>query len=220
MSRKVWIAEFLATFILVFSGTAAIVVNDVSKGAVTHMGVSLVFGLVVMAMIYAVGDTSGAHINPAATIAFWVGRRLPGSSVVPYLLSQVAGAFAGSGLVMLLFEHDTLGGTHPSGPAWQSFVLEVALTGILMFVVLGVSSGAKEKGILAGVAVGGVIAFEALLGGPISGASMNPARSLAPAVLSGKVSDVWIYLAAPILGAILGVLCHKVMEDEPQPSKE
>ncbi|MFO0897492.1 MAG: aquaporin [Pirellulales bacterium] len=212
MSRKVWIAEFLATFILVFSGTAAIVVNDVSKGAVTHVGVSLVFGLVVMAMIYAVGDTSGAHINPAVTIAFWVGRRLPGRSVPPYLVSQVAGAFAGSGLVMLMFKHPTLGGTHPTGPAWQSFVLEVALTGILMFVVLGVSSGAKEKGILAGVAVGGVIAFEALLGGPISGASMNPARSLAPAVLSGKVSDVWIYLAAPILGAVLGVFCHKATE--------
>jgi aquaporin Z len=212
MSRKVWIAEFLATFILVFSGTAAIVVNDVSTGKVTHVGVSLVFGLVVMAMIYAVGDTSGAHINPAVTIAFWVGRRLPGSSVAPYLLSQLAGAFAGSGLVMLLFDHPTLGGTHPTGPAWQSFVLEVALTGILMFVVLGVSSGAKEKGILAGVAVGGVIAFEALLGGPISGASMNPARSLAPAVLSGQVKDVWIYVAAPILGAILGVFCHKAME--------
>jgi aquaporin Z len=113
---------------------------------------------------------------------------------------------------MVMFDHQTLGGTHPTGPAWQSFVLEVALTGILMFVVLGVSSGAKEKGILAGVAVGGVIAFEALLGGPISGASMNPARSLAPAVLSGKVSDVWIYLAAPILGAALGVFCHKAME--------
>lgn len=212
MSRKVCIAEFLATFILVFSGTAAIVVNDVSRGAVTHVGISLVFGLVVMAMIYAVGDTSGAHINPAVTIAFWVGRRLPGRSVAPYLLSQLAGAFAGSGLVRLLFAHPTLGGTHPSGPAWQSFVLEVALTGILMFVVLGVSSGAKEKGILAGVAVGGVIAFEALLGGPISGASMNPARSLAPAVLSGQVKDVWIYVAAPILGAILGVFCHKAME--------
>ena len=205
-----YIAEAIGTFCLVFAGTAAIVTDDISGGKVTHVGISLVFGLVVMAMIYAVGDTSGAHLNPAVTIGFWVSRRLPGSSVGPYIASQLVGAFAASAVVRLLFVHPTLGATHPAGSAIQTFVLEAILTAILMFVILGVTTGSKEKGLLAGVAIGGVIAFEALFAGPISGASMNPARSLAPAVLSGSIGDVWIYIAAPILGAVIGVLGHKV----------
>lgn len=207
---KKYVAEGIGTFCLVFAGTGAIVVNDVSGGTVSHVGIALTFGLVVMAMIYAVGDASGAHLNPAVTLGFWIARRLPGSAVAPYLASQIAGAFAASGLMRFLFTHKTLGATHPAGAAMQSFILEIVLTAMLMFVILGVATGAKEKGILAGVAIGGVIAFEALFAGPISGASMNPARSLAPAVVSGLISDVWIYLAAPILGAAIGVLCHKV----------
>lgn len=206
---KTWFAEAIGTFALVFAGTGAIVINDVSGGAVTHVGIGLVFGLVVMAMIYAVGDVSGAHLNPAVTLGFWFARRLPGKSIGPYLASQMVGAFAASALVWALFSHPTLGATHPAGSAAQSFVLETALTAILMFVILSVASGPKEKGILAGVAIGGVIAFEALFGGPISGASMNPARSLAPAVLSGAIHDVWIYLVAPILGAAIGVLGNR-----------
>lgn len=207
---KKLLAEAIGTFCLVFAGTGAIVVNDVAGGTVTHVGVALTFGLVVMAMIYAVGNTSGAHLNPAVTLGFWCARRMPGKQVVPYIASQLVGAFSASGLLLILFApHPTLGATHPAGSVSQTFALETVLTAILMFVILGVATGQKEAGILTGVAIGGVIAFEALFAGPISGASMNPARSLAPAVLSGSVRDVWIYLAAPTLGAAIGVLANK-----------
>jgi aquaporin NIP len=207
---RVYLSEAIGTFCLVFAGTGAIVTNDVSGGAVTHVGIALTFGLVVMAMIYTVGDASGAHLNPAVTVGFWLSRRLPAKALPPYLAAQLVGAFAASGLLRLLFDHKTLGATHPAGSALQSFILETVLTAMLMFAILGVATGAKEKGILAGVAIGGLIAFEALFAGPISGASMNPARSLAPAVVCGNLSDLWIYLTAPLLGASIGVLCHKV----------
>lgn len=209
---KKYLAEAIGTFALVFAGTGAIVVNDVSSGLVSHVGIALTFGLVVMAMIYAVGDVSGAHLNPAVSLGFWLSNRLPTQSLSPYIASQLAGAFAASGTLALLFGHKTLGATHPAGSWSQTFLLEAILTAILMFVILRVATEAKEKGLLAGVAIGGVIAFEALFAGPISGASMNPARSLAPAVLSGGVGDVWIYLLAPVLGAAVGVICHKVVE--------
>ena len=172
---KKYAAETVGTFCLVFSGTGAIVVNDVSGGTVTHVGVALTFGLVVMAMIYAVGDVSGAHLNPAVTLGFWFSKRFPGRAVVPYWLSQILGAFLASGLLRAVFlTHAGLGATRPAGPAWQSFVLETVLTAMLMFVILAVSSGAKEKGLMAGIAVGGVIALEALLAGPICGAFDEP----------------------------------------------
>jgi aquaporin Z len=186
------------------------VINDLSGGAITHVGIALTFGLVVMAMIYAVGDVSGAHLNPAVTCGFWFSRRLPVATVLPYVLSQLVGAFGASILMRGLFTHKTLGATIPDGSAWQSFVLETVLTAILMFVILGVAIGPKEKGLLAGVAIGGVIAFEAMFAGPICGASMNPARSIAPAVVSGHLGDLWIYIVAPILGALIGVLGHRV----------
>jgi aquaporin Z len=203
------LAEAVGTFALVFLGTAAVVVNNL-YGGVTHVGVSLVFGLVVLALIYALGDVSGAHLNPAVTIAFWLAGRLRGSTVIPYVVSQLAGAFLASLTVRLLFPaHDTLGSTLPAGGPWQSFVLEVLLTGFLMTVILAVSTGSKEKGITAGIAVGAVIALEALVGGPVSGASMNPARSVAPAVVSGHVEHLWVYLVAPVLGAAAAVpLCR------------
>jgi aquaporin Z len=205
------LAEAIGTFCLVFTGTGAIVINDVSGGTVSHVGVALTFGLIVMSMIYAIGHVSGAHINPAVTLGFWLSRRLPGNVVGPYLLSQLVGAFAASGFVWLMFTHKTLGATHPVGSAMQTFGLETMLTAILMFVILSVVSGPKETGLLAGVAIGGVIALEALFAGPISGASMNPARSLAPAVISGGIADVWIYLVAPVLGAAIGVVTHKAI---------
>jgi aquaporin Z len=208
---KKYLAEAIGTFCLVFAGTGAIVINDLSGGKITHVGIALTFGLVVMSMIYAVGDQSGAHLNPAVTFGFWCARRLPGNLVMPYQASQLIGAFIASGLLRMMFAHSTLGATHPAGSALQTFVLECVLTAMLMFVILGVATGPKEKGLLAGVAIGGVIAFEALFAGPISGASMNPARSLAPAVVSGGLGDVWIYIAAPIIGAALGVLGHRVV---------
>jgi aquaporin NIP len=205
-------AEAFGTFCLVFAGTGAIVSNDVSGGAITHVGIALVFGLVVMAMIHTVGDISGAHLNPAVTIGMCSAGRLPAAAVLPYLASQAAGAFAASGLLRLLFpQHPSLGATVPAGPAWQSFVLEAVLTFILMVVILRVSSGPKERGILAGITVGAIIGLEALFAGPISGASMNPIRSLAPAAVSGELTSLWVYLTAPVVGALVGVAAHRLL---------
>ena len=205
MTKKL-VAEFLGTFCLVFAGTGAIVIDTVSGGAVSHVGVALTFGLIVLAMIYTIGDISGAHINPAVTIGFFVARRFEARNVLPYVMSQCAGALLASVALRFLFPQSaTLGATVPADSAMQSFVLEMILTALLMFVILSVSTGAREKGITAGIAVGAVIGLEALFAGPISGASMNPARSLAPAVISGNTQMVWIYLVAPVLGALLAV---------------
>ena len=211
---KKYAAEFIGTFALVFAGTGAIVINEVSHGAITHVGIALTFGLVVLAMIYTLGDISGAHINPAVTIGFWISRRLPGREVLPYIASQCAGALLASGVMRLLFrESHLLGATQPAGSELQSLVLEFLLTGLLMFVILGVSTGAREKGITAGIAVGAVIGLEAMFAGPITGASMNPARSLGPALISGHLGSLWLYLVGPIAGAALGVIgCRCVRE--------
>jgi aquaporin Z len=171
-------AEVIGTFALVLAGTGAITINDVS----------------------------GAHLNPAVTFGFWITRRFEGRRGVPYVGSQLIGGLAASLILRLLFpDHATLGTTLPAGAWWQSFVLEVLLTALLMFVILCVSTGEKEKGIMAGAAVGAVIALEALFAGPICGASMNPVRSVAPAVVSGHLEHLWIYIAAPVLGAAAGV---------------
>jgi aquaporin NIP len=199
-------AEAFGTFCLVFAGTGAIVVDEMSGRAITHVGVALTFGLVVLAMIYAVGDVSGAHLNPAVTLGFYAARRLEGRLVGPYLIAQCAGAMTASLALKLLFPTSaTLGATAPAGSGLQSFALEFLLTLILMFVILSVLFGAKEKGLVAGIAIGAVIAFEALFAGPISGASMNPARSLAPALVAVRFEHLWLYLAAPVLGAVAGV---------------
>jgi aquaporin NIP len=211
---KKLVAEFLGTFGLLFAGTGAIVINQVSGGAVTHVGIALTFGLIVLSMIYCFGDVSGAHLNPAVTIGFCVARRFAWNAAPGYIGAQVAGALAASGLLRVLFPQSaTLGATLPAGTGYQSFILEVVLTFFLMLVVLSVSTGAKEKGITAGIAVGGVIALEAMFAGPICGASMNPARSLAPAAVSGHWENLWIYLVAPMLGALLAVpACCAVRE--------
>lgn len=199
-------AEFLGTFGLVFAGTGAIVIDNASHGSVTHVGVAMTFGLVVLAMIYTFGDVSGAHINPAVSIAFAAARRFAWSDLPGYLLAQIAGAFTASAMLKALFPADaTLGATLPAGSAVQSFILEATLSFLLMLVILSVSVGAKEKGITAGIAIGSVIGLEAMFAGPICGASMNPARSLAPAIVSGHIESLWLYLLAPVIGTILAV---------------
>lgn len=203
---KKLIAEAIGTFCLVFAGTGAIVVNDISQGAITHVGIALTFGLVVMAMIYTIGDVSGCHINPAVTLAFCAAGRFKFQQAVPYIIFQLIGALLASVLLLAMFsEHETLGATLPAGSWLQSFVIEVVLTFMLMFVILSVSTGAKEKGVTAAIAVGSVVAFEAMFAGPICGASMNPARSIAPAIVSGQLQFLWIYIAAPTIGALLAV---------------
>jgi len=212
MSGNRCLAEAIGTFALVFAGCGAIVVNDNFDGVLGHLGVSIVFGLIVMAVIYSFGNVSGAHINPAVTIAFVVARRFEARLALPYVVSQLAGALAAALLLRALFgAHPTLGATLPSGPALQSFVLELVLSFLLMLVILNVSTGHMEKGIMAGVAIGGTVALEALVGGPVSGASMNPARSFGPAIVSGELADVWIYIAAPVIGMALACpLCRIV----------
>lgn len=203
---KKLLAEVLGTFTLVFAGTGAIVANGVSGGAVTHVGIALTFGLVVMALIYTYGDVSGAHLNPAVTVAFAVAGRFGWREVPGYVLAQVLGALAASGMLRVLFpEQVNLGATLPSGSVGQSFWLEVILTAMLMMTVLSVSTGAKEKGVTAAIAIGGVVGLEALFAGPICGASMNPARSLGPALVSGQTQHLWVYLVATTLGAVLAV---------------
>lgn len=206
------VAEAFGTFCLVFAGTGAVVVNDAHGGVVTHVGVALTFGLVVLAMIYTLGDVSGCHLNPAVTLGFCAARRFALSRVPPYILAQVAGAVLGSLALRAMFPaHSTLGATLPAGTAVQSWAMEFVLTLMLMVVILSVSTGAKEKGVLAGVAVGAVIALEAMFAGPVSGASMNPARSLAPAVVAGRLDHLWVYLTAPVIGAVAGVLLCSVI---------
>ncbi|MFM1767838.1 MAG: hypothetical protein RJA22_367 [Verrucomicrobiota bacterium] len=213
---KKCLAEALGTFALVFAGTGAIVINQASNGAITHVGIALTFGLIVLAMVYTLGDLSGAHLNPAVTLGFWAARRLPGRTVPGYVASQCVGALAASATLRALFPaNELLGATQPAGSAAQSFILEFLLTALLMFVILNVSTGAKEKGITAGIAVGSVIALEALFAGPACGASMNPARSLGPALVSGHLAHLWIYLAAPVLGALAGLLAFRGVQPAP-----
>jgi aquaporin Z len=211
---KPLLAELLGTFALVFAGTGAIVINDLTQGSIGHAGIALTFGLVVMAMIQTFGDISGAHFNPAVSLAFAVAGKLPWARVPGFVGAQCMGAVLASGLLRLLFpSHELLGATLPSGPVSQSFILEVVLTAMLMLTILSVSTGAKEKGITAALAIGAVVALEARFAGPICGASMNPARSLAPALVSGHLNHLWLYLLAPVIGALLAVpLCVGVRE--------
>ena len=201
---KKYLAEFIGTYGMVFCGTGAIVVNETTGGQITHVGVAMTFGLVVVAMIYAFGETSGAHLNPSVTLGFWALKKFPIREIAPYIGSQLAGALAASGTLRLLFpENAHLGATLPRGSTTQSFVLEVILTYFLMLVIIKTSQGSKETGVLAGLAIGATVMLEAMFAGPICGASMNPARSIAPAVVSGNVADLWIYIFAPVGGAVL-----------------
>ena len=210
-----YFAEMIGTFALVFCGTGAIVINEQSGGTVTHIGIAITFGLVVATMIYSVGDISGAHLNPAVTIAFWISRSFPGREILPYIVSQATGAFSASLTLHSLFPADEfLGSTLPSGSAMQSFVLELILSFILMFVILRVANGSKEQGMFAGLAIGSVVLLEAMFAGPVSGASMNPVRSIAPAVVAGHTEHLWVYVLAPIVGAGIAVGAWKLLSTE------
>jgi aquaporin Z len=201
-----YIAEIIGTFALIFCGTGAIIINQESGGAITHAGIAATFGLIVIAMIYTVGNISGAHLNPAVTIAFWVAKVFPAKEILPYIISQGIGAFLASLVLRFLFPaNQMLGASLPVGSEMQSFILELILTFILMFVIIHMATGSKEQGMFAGLVIGSVVWLEALFAGPICGASMNPIRSLSPAIVSGHTEHLWIYLSAPILGAIIAV---------------
>ncbi len=214
MSKR-FISEIIGTFALVFCGTGAMVINDFTGGTVTHVGVAITFGLIVMGMIYAFGDISGAHMNPAVTIGFAYAKKFPWKEVPAYVLAQLIGAFLASGILLYLFpESQTLGATLPGLSAIKVFILEIILSFFLMVVIINVSTGSKEIGVVAGIAIGSVVLLEAMFAGPITGASMNPARSIAPAVVSGNIADLWIYIFAPIIGCVLAVVSCKLVKDE------
>jgi aquaporin NIP len=210
-----YLAELIGTFALIFCGTGAIIIDQESGGVITHIGIAITFGLIVSAMIYAVGDISGAHLNPAVTISFWIAKSFPFKEVMPYIISQALGAFLASSTLKFLFPlNDTLGSTLPTGTEMQSFILEVILTFILMFVILQVAKGTKEQGMFAGIAIGGVVLLEAMFAGPICGASMNPIRSIAPAIISGHTEHLWVYIFAPIIGALITVPIWKILNNK------
>lgn len=198
-----YIAEFIGTFILVFAGCGACAINEAYEGSITHVGISLVFGFVVLAMIHAYGDTSGAHLNPAVTIAFFAAGRFSLKEVPKYVALQcLAATFACYILKYLVPDSESLGVTLPHAGILRSFIFELIFTFILMAVIINVATDSKEKGLFAGIAIGSTVALLAMFGGPVTGASMNPARSLGPALAAGKFTGLWLYMVAPVLGAV------------------
>jgi aquaporin NIP len=213
------VAESIGTFALVFAGAGAIMV-DARTHALGHVGVAIAFGLVIMVMIYAVGHVSGAHFNPAVSFAFALTRHFPWPRVAAYWLAQAAGALIAAAILRgSLGNVAHLGATLPAGSQGQSFLWEVVLTFFLMFVILSVATDTRAVGEAAAIAIGGTVGLDAMFGGPISGASMNPARSLGPAVIGGQLHALWLYLVAPLAGAALGALAYQfVRGEEVQPA--
>lgn len=210
------VAEAIGTFALVFAGTGAVVINADTNGSIGHLGIALTFGLIVMAMIYAVGHVSGAHLNPAVTIAFTLVRHFSPRLVPVYLAAQLSGAIAASLILRALFGTPAaLGATLPRDGITQSLILEIVLTLLLMFVIMAVATDVRAVGQAAALAIGGTVALEALFAGPISGASMNPARSLAPALVSWTWDAQWLYVVGPVAGALLGAIIYRFLRDQP-----
>jgi len=205
--------EALGAFALVFAGCGAIVTDTVHAGTLGAVGVSLVFGLVIMAMVYATGHLSGAHLNPAVTLAFALTRHFPRREALAYIGAQIVGALGAAALLLAVWPSQpaALGTTLPSVGAGSALVYEVALTAFLMFVIMAVATDTRAVGAGAAIAIGGTVGLDALFGGAITGASMNPARSIGPALVSGELHDLWIYIAAPIAGAALGALAYQLV---------
>jgi aquaporin NIP len=209
-------AEGIGVFALVFAGCGAIVAEAVHPGTLGTVGIALVFGLIVMAMVYATGHLSGAHLNPAVTLAFALTRHFPRSETVAYLVAQVTGALIAAALLAAIWpdEPASLGATLPTVGTGSAFAYEVVLTAFLMFVIMAVATDTRAVGAAAAIAIGGTVGLDALFGGPVTGASMNPARSLGPALLSGELRDLWLYLTAPLLGAAIGALAYQLVRGE------
>ena len=212
-------AEGLAAFALVFAGCGAVVTNATHQNALGSVGVSLVFGLVIMVMIYATGHLSGAHINPAVTIAFTLTRHFPGRDAVAYIGAQLAGAVAGAFLLLAAWSSKPadLGATVPSVSTGTALLYEIVLTAFLMFVIIAVATDTRAVGAAAAIAIGGTVGLDALFGGPITGASMNPARSFGPALASGTWTHFWVYIAGPVIGAALGAFAYQLVRTPATP---
>jgi aquaporin NIP len=209
-------AEGIGAFALVFAGCGAIVTDTVHGGTLGAVGVSLTFGLVIMAMVYATGHLSGAHLNPAVTLAFALTRHFPRREALAYVSAQLLGAIAAAALLLAVWPSAPadLGTTLPSVGTGSALVYEAALTAFLMFVIMAVATDTRAVGAGAAIAIGGTVGLDALFGGPITGASMNPARSIGPALVSGELHDLWIYVAAPIAGAALGAIAYQLVRGE------
>jgi aquaporin Z len=210
---KKYIAEVIGTFALVFCGTGAIIINQETGGVISHAGVAVTFGLIVTVMIYSLGTISGAHLNPAVTIALAIAKLFPAKEIIPYALGQTIGAFIASVTLHFLFpNNEYLGSTLPSGDPMQSFILEIILTFLLLLTIIQLAKESNKQGDFAGLIIGSVVLLEAMFAGPISGASMNPIRSFSPALISGHTEYLWIYLFAPVIGAISAVGVGKVLK--------
>jgi aquaporin NIP len=209
-------AEGIGVFALVFAGCGAIVTEAEHPGALGTVGIALVFGLIIMTMIYATGHLSGAHLNPAVTIAFSLTRHFPPAEALAYLAGQLVGALLAAGLLAAIWPGDpaSLGTTLPTVGAGSALAYEAVLTAFLMFVIMAVATDARAVGAAAAIAIGGTVGLDALFGGPITGASMNPARSIGPALVSGELHDLWIYVVAPLAGALAGALAYQLVRGE------
>lgn len=209
-------AESIGTFALVFAGCGAIVAEATDPGSLGTVGISLVFGLIIMVMVYATGHLSGAHLNPAVTLAFVATRHFPRAEAAAYVAAQVVGAILAASLLAAIWPSQpaALGTTLPTVGVGSAFVYELVLTAFLMFVIMAVATDTRAVGAAAAIAIGGTVGLDALFGGPVTGASMNPARSLGPALLSGELTDLWLYLIAPPLGAAIGALGYQFVRGE------
>ena len=209
-------AEGIGTFALVFAGCGAIIAEAEHPGTLGSVGIALVFGLIVMAMIYATGHLSGAHLNPAVTVAFVATRHFPRTEALAYVAGQLAGALLAAGLLATIWPSDpaALGTTLPTVGVGSALAYEAVLTAFLMFVIIAVATDTRAVGAAAAIAIGGTVGLDALFGGPITGASMNPARSIGPAFVSGELHDLWIYIVAPLAGAVIGGLAYQLVRGE------